>query len=166
MEKKHSISFKLEAVEKAINRQPEETLADYARQFGIGFSTLTRWMNQVKRGELTTARSSKEKRPSDWTAAEKLRAVIETGTLTDQAKGRYCREHGLFEHHLTCWKEEFMTGSKEKYQEIKAENRALKDANKQLTRELARKEKALAETAALLVLKKKARAIFGPDEDI
>lgn len=47
-------------------------------------------------------------------------------------------------------------------------NRELKEAekkNKQLARELDRKEKALAEAAALLVLRKKAEAIWGEPEE-
>lgn len=51
-----------------------------------------------------------------------------------------------------------------KTDKLAVENRTLKKENKQLQRELQRKEKALAEAAALLILKKKAQALFGSDE--
>jgi hypothetical protein len=58
-----------------------------------------------------------------------------------------------------------MSSSNEKTQKDKSEIRALKAENKRLQQELNRKDKALAETTALLVLKKKAQALFGSDED-
>ena len=79
MTKKHSLSFKLNAVEKTMHRESGNTLAQTANEFGIGYSTLTRWMTQVKQGELTAVHEPpEEKRPRDWTTAEKLQAIIES----------------------------------------------------------------------------------------
>ena len=52
-----------------------------------------------------------------------------------------------------------------KNQALQSENKKLKNENKQLALELRRKEKALAEAAALLILKKKADLIWGVDEE-
>lgn len=166
MKKKHTKSFKLNAVKKVIGRQSNETIEDYAISLGVGYSTLTRWMRQVQCGELTPEQQTlTEKRPSDWTTAEKLQAIIDSEAIPEQERGRYCREQGLFEHHLKQWKQEIMAKDEEKEQRIKAENRALKEELKQVKRELLRKEKALAEVAALLVLKKKAQELFGSGEE-
>jgi len=106
-----------------------------------------------------------EKRPEDWIFAERMKAVIDSGSLTEQELGGYCREQGIFPHQLRQWKQDILQmAPEEKNQAMKAENRQLKEQNKQLKRELNRKEKALAETAALLVLKKKAEILWGSDE--
>jgi hypothetical protein len=75
-----------------------------------------------------------------------------------EALNAWCRERGLFAHHLTAWKAAFC--SEEKAVPVTRELRGLKDENEQLKRELLRKDKALAEAAALLVLQKKFRALW------
>ena len=80
--------------------------------------------------------------------------------------GIYCRKHGLFSHQLQQWKEEFMSQKTEqKNTQQLSELKALKAENKLLKQDLRRKEKALAKTAALLVLKKKADLIWRETED-
>lgn len=167
MGKWQSTAFKLNAVEKALGRHEDETLEHVAQQIGIGYSTLTRWMTQVNTGKLTTTIStSASRRPEDWSAEEKWQALLDTATLTEPDLGVYCRRHGLYSHHLQQWKDAFMRKTTdETTQTLKAQNRALKDENKRLQRELHRKEKALAEAAALIILKKKAQALFETDED-
>ena len=78
----------------------------------------------------------------------------------------YCREKGIYTHHIKQWKQEVIqanTGANR--QDDKAQLKTLKEENKPLKQELRRKEKVLAETAALLVLKKKAQQIWGSDAD-
>jgi transposase-like protein len=169
MAKRRSQSFKIQAVEKALNRSSHETLAHIADHYGIGYSTLTRWMLETKQGKLTEesmVARHKEKRPRDWTAGEKLQAIVDTERLNEQEKGRYCREKGLYHHQIDHWKDELTHMQNDtKTGKLTAENRALKAENKRLQKELARKEKALAEAAALMVLKKKAQALFGSGEE-
>lgn len=170
MTKKHSQSFKIQAVEKALNRSNHETLAQIADRYGIGYSTLTRWMYQVREGRLTDeppATPATEQRPQDWTAEQKLQAIVDTERLNEQDQGRYCRERGVYPHQIDHWKQRLMskTNDNNQVQQHKAQIKALKAENQRLHKELARKEKALAETAALLVLKKKAQALFGSDAE-
>ena len=74
-------------------------------------------------------------------------------------------KQGIYAHHLDEWRDDFMTSKKDDLSiKHKSELKLLKNQIKQLTQELNRKEKALAETAALLVLKKKANLIWGEDE--
>jgi len=168
MRKKHTQSFKLQAVEKALSRSEHQTLGQLAEQLGIGYSTLTRWMLEVKQGKLAeeSAPMAKSKRPVDWTAQEKLQAILDTERLSEQDKGRYCRQKGLYSQQIEQWKEQLMSKPQNNNeQQYKAQIKALKEENQRLQKELARKEKALAEAAALMVLKKKAQALFGSDEE-
>lgn len=88
---------------------------------------------------------------------------METATLSEAEVAEYCRKKGLYPEHLTQWKLVFLQTS------APGDKAALKQSqkeNKQLKRELARKEKALAEAAAILVLRKKLRDYYGEtDED-
>ena len=169
MGKWQSTEFKLTAVDKALHRGGEQTLESVAMELGIGYSTLTRWMTQVNTGKLTAplaASVSASRRPEDWSAPEQWQALLDTANLTEPALGVYCRRHGLYTHHLQQWKDAFMRKQDDApTQRYKAEIRDLKEQNKALQRELLRKEKALAEAAALLVLKKKVQALYGEDED-
>ena len=78
--------------------------------------------------------------------------------MSGEALQAWCRESGLFPHHLTDWKAAFCAGIKTPTSP--REIRVLKEENELLKRELTRKEKALAEAAALLILQKKCRALW------
>ncbi len=104
----------------------------------------------------------KARRPQDWTAEEKLDAVLDYEKLEEEKRGGYLREKGLHSVHTERWKQQIIEG-------LTAPKQSKRDPRdkriKELEKELRRKEKALAETAALLVLKKKAQAIWGDGED-
>ena len=73
----------------------------------------------------------------------------------------WCREQGIFAHHLTAWRADFCNVSNSFKHDKNL--RVLKNKNEQLKRDLARKEKALAEAAALLILQKKFNALWGEE---
>ena len=132
-----------------------------AHEVGIHQSTLSRWVREcAKVGQ--AGGFMKARRPQDWIAEEKLDAVLACEKLDEEERGRYLREKGLHTVHIERWKQELIDG-------LKASKSGKKDPRekriKELEKELRRKEKALAETAALLVLKKKAQAIWGDRED-
>ena len=115
---------------------------------------------------ISMSTDKKNKRPQDWTAREKLTAVIESGGLDDEKLGAFLRENGLHETHLEQWRIQMLEGLNGR-QPMSSKNRAKTSDTKKiqyLERELKRKELALAEAAALLILKKKVREIWG-DED-
>ncbi len=108
----------------------------------------------------------KEKRPRDWTVEERFEALLETGQLNEEEVGRWCREHGVHTHQLSRWRQDAMAGTGGKTATAEqAETRRLREQVKELKKQLRRKDKALAEAAALLVLKKKAASIWGEPED-
>ena len=94
---------------------------------------------------------------------EKYSALIEAAGFSGEELGKWLRQTGLRSEHLELWRKEIeqMISSPKDKEEI----RKLKSENKKLRKELLRKEKALAETAALLTLKKKAAVIWGEEEE-
>ncbi len=143
-----------------------KTQDEIAKEAGIGRSTLSYWLKHYRRdGSLKL--SKKEKRPQDWKAEERIRALMETGSMSDEERVSWCRKNGLFVHHLEQWEKDaiFSTTSKPEKGKNTNETRRLRKEVAALKKELTRKEKALAETAALLVLKKKADSIWGVTED-
>ena len=78
--------------------------------------------------------------------------VIECGSLDESAMNQLCRERGLYAHHVTQWKQDFISGV---MANERSDAKNLKGEVRELKKELNRKDRALAETAALLVLQKK-----------
>ncbi len=90
--------------------------------------------------------------------------------MTEHELSQYCREKGLYPEQINEWRSECMQGfmtQKEREAEVKKQAKADKCEIKELKKELRYKEKALAETTALLVLRKKLRAFYGeePEDD-
>ncbi len=90
--------------------------------------------------------------------------MLSTHAKDQQALSAYCRHNGIFTHHLKQWREDFESGSSSSQAHL-AELRDLKSSHKSLQSELNRKEKALAEAAALLVLQKKFQALWEDKEE-
>ena len=111
---------------------------------------------------------SNKKRSEDWTAEDKLAVVIETASLNEIQLSEYCRHKGLYKEQIDQWKMAALSGYKNSTQIKKTQSlyrREDKQKIHKLEQELNRKEKALAETAALLVLSKKWEAIWGENEE-
>jgi transposase-like protein len=125
-------------------------------EMGVPQPTLSRWLREADRVD-GMAPSTKR-----WTAAEKLRVVLKASQLKDTELGELLRAEGLHEATLNGWRldVEKALGEGPKKRRSSPEGRRIR----QLEREIERKDKALAEVGALLVLKKKAAAIWG-DED-
>ena len=124
-----------------------------AREVGVSADTLERW-----RGEAL----AKPVQQRIWTASARLEAVITTAALDEAARSAWCREHGVYPQQLAQWRSSAMQalGSPEEVRASPQQTREDRRRIKELERELRRKDKALAETAALLVLSKKVEAIF------
>ena len=157
----YSEELKETVLRKALGR--ESTQEALAEEFGIGRSTVQKWLCEYRRSGAESM-SKGERRPQDWGAEERMDALIETGALSADEVGVWCRRHGLHTHHLERWRRELIEGQG-LGKESQAVMRSLREANRALNKELRRKDKALAETTALLVLKKKATSIWGEAED-
>jgi len=134
------------------------TLEVVARETGIGTPTLERW-----RGE-DLSRPARERA---WTAAARFDAVLTTAVMDEAAKSAWCRANGLYPLQLATWQQSATQALADKPDELRATPLQTKQDRrriKELERELLRKDRALAETAALLVLSKKVGAIFNMGE--
>ncbi len=100
-----------------------------------------------------------------WTAAARLQAVIVTAAMDEATRSAWCREQGLYLAELDAWKRDAIAGLGEPRATSALEARQDRRRVKELERELHRKDRALAETAALLVLSKKLSAVFHQGED-
>ncbi len=106
--------------------------------------------------------------PEGWTSKDKFAAVMETAAMSEAEIAEYCRQRGLYPEHLTAWRaacEQANDWSQASEKQLKVATRADRKKMRQLEKELTRKEKALAEVAALLVLRKKLDAMFEDPED-
>jgi transposase-like protein len=152
-------------VEKALTRKGKG-LAEIASLHNIGYSTLHKWIFKYKNSIPDARSDNKSLGNTQFKRSDQLRHLLATATLDETALGAYCREHGLYSFQMQQWKNEFMSDDKnQKKQETHAELKALRAENKLLKKDLLRKDRALAETTALLVLKKKADLLFGVLED-
>jgi len=150
------------------------SLAELAEEFDASLASIYRWLKaaaieedkDVEQDEepICLPKPEKMKRPQDWSPEEKLAAVLEAASLTEEELGAFQRNRGLHETHLQQWREQMLDGLKP----VSVQNKKNASENKRirkLEKDLRLKEKALAETAALLVLKKKAQEIWGDEDD-
>ena len=164
----YSESFKRKMVQRMLMPSGPSAAA-LSREVGVPQPTLSRWKRQfgtvvgVTNKTSTPGTASRPRRPEDWSAAERLRVVVEASKLAEDELGEFLRREGLHEETLAAWRSSALEG----LQPSSAERPRSGDRKriKQLERELARKDKALAEAAALLVLKKKVHAIWGDEDD-
>ncbi|WP_111979779.1 transposase [Algibacillus agarilyticus] len=162
--------FKIQAVQKALNQRGHVNLKEMAIALNVGYSTLQKWIKLAKDNQLDALPSGNdmknEKRPQDWSPEARLNAIIACAALGDEGINQYCRAQGIYPHHVQQWKQDITQVAVTTTHTTKTqETKCLKNEIKQLQKELNRKDKALAETAALWALKKKADAIWGSRED-
>ena len=150
-------TFKDRAVARLL--PPESAALDVvAREVGLGTGTLERWREQSR---------SRPALGRAWTAGSRLEAVVTTAAMNEADKSAWCRSHGAYPEELAKWCASATTalGAPEELRASPQATRAAAKRIKELERELLRKDRALAETAALLVLSKKVQAIFNKGED-
>ncbi len=156
---KFTEGFKKSMVEKLLT-PGGKGISELSKEIGVTPQTLYNWRDKLKSDDNITLN---QKSPRKWNIKDKYSAILESANLPEKELGRWLRETGLHSEHIKLWKKEIeaMVSSPKDKEEI----RKLKKTNKNLEKELARKEKALAEMAALLTLKKKANAIWGEEEE-
>lgn len=161
-------AFKKEMVHKMLGPRARAT-RELALETGVHQTTLSRWKREaVKLDDMSKRKiKSKARRPDDRTADEKLQLVLEASLLTEEELGEFLRRNGVREADLERWRQDALSGLTQK-KEMPAQSkelRELKRAVQKRDKEIHRKDKALAEAAALLVLQKKVRAIWGDVDD-
>ena len=159
MNSKYSNEFKSSIIARLLPPQ-NVSVPDMVKETGIPRDTLYTWKRQYRhiQGEPDT---TKNQQTSSLTNEEKLSVVIETASLSEVELGEYCRRKGFYPEQITGWKKAFVQGTSAVNTKAEREQRKeLIETIKQLEKELNRKDKALAETAALLILQKKFQALW------
>ncbi len=133
-----------------------------SEETGIPRATLQQWKKNYKINDMDELKGSSAE---DWSAEAKFAAVLHTATLSEMEINTYCRENGLYPGQIKTWREACVRGNhpQAKLQQ-RSEHREDKRKIQTLEHELQRKEKALAEVAALLVLRKKFDALWEDKE--
>ncbi len=152
MTKPFSLAFKQQMIERLTGRDSVSARA-LAEEMGIPQQTLSRWLGEAHSLPLMRPRRHKSKA---WSIDEKIRVLADAGKLSGSELHAFLENEGLLLGELEQWR-----------LALEEEGRASLATTKRirrLERELARKEKALAEAAALLVLKKKLESL-PEDED-
>jgi transposase len=146
------------------------TVTKLTKETGISKATLSKWkLNATNSSGGVTTNNNIDKRSS----GEKFLAVIESYAMNELDFSAYCREKGLYTEEVKAWREMcFKANAKNDVNRQEQTNKELlAEISKEkmryilLEKELNRKEKALAEAAAILMLRKKAEAIWETKED-
>jgi transposase-like protein len=163
MSQQRTEEFRKAAVVKFHSRG-SRTVEEVARVLGVSSWSLYQWSKRYGNAE----GMKNHRRPAERSGQDKLKAVIEFEGLAGDKQGEYLRREGLHSDHIAAWKKR-MEGGLEGSGGLTAASRSERAQDKQkikeLEKELQRKDRALAETAALLVLKKKADLIWGSGEE-
>lgn len=157
---------KKQAVLKKLLPPYNKSIMQLSREEGISPSSIHQWRKiYAKVGTMQESHSTKTPKLSP---AECLQILMETASLTELELGEYCRKKGIYTEDIQAWKENFIqiiSSHKHAENEDKKQVKKDKDRIKYLEKELHRKDKALAEAAALLVLRKKLQALYGEGEE-
>jgi transposase len=139
----------------------------FAIEEGVALATLHKWKTKYRCDSIDQEKS-KAVASDNWSLEEKFAVVLESASLSEIELGEYCRRKGIYPEHVSVWKHACIQGNmKNSDHKRKADSASKTDKKRirELERELARKEKALAEAAALLLLRKKLDALWDENEE-
>jgi len=155
-----------EAIQRRMMPPENKSVMELARETGITNQTLYNWRRQLKiRG---VAVPGNGKNSEQWSSEDKFAVVLETATMSIAEQAEYCRRKGLFIEQIKAWRQICLGANANAAEMAKSQREQNKGDQKRirtLEKELHRKEKALAEVAALLVLRKKVQAIWGGESE-
>jgi transposase len=154
-------SFK-ESVVKKITSPNGPNALTLSKEINVPYGTIRRWITTFGSEQM----SKNQPKVNHRNSAEKFALINEYSGLKKDAKGAFLRMQGVTDAHLELWKKEFIEAlAPQNIKQERNEKKTLKKNIKSLQKELRRKDKALAETTALLVLKKKVDLLFGEGEE-
>ncbi|MEQ6389308.1 transposase [Bacillaceae bacterium S4-13-58] len=155
-----------ESILKRMMPPNNESVSQISQELGITEPTLYKWRKEARAAGNPTPGGGQVS--EQWSSEDKFLVVMETYAMNQADLAEYCRKKGLYKEQIEVWRESCLNANgletnhtKQLNQELKEEKRKAKT----LEKDLRKKEKALAEAAALLLLRKKAQAIWGDQED-
>lgn len=140
----------------------KSSVPEIARDTGIPKDTLYTWRRKAQKN----GPEVQSKQSAGLSSEDKFNVVLETASLNEVELGEYCRRRGLFPQQISTWRQTCTQAHtplapKEDRKKLGTQAKTIK----RLEAELRRKEKALAEAAALLILQKKVRTLWEEQED-
>jgi transposase len=154
MTKPFSVAFKQKMVQRLTGRDAMSA-SQLARETGLRQQNLSRWLEEAR--SLPMMADTPKRAVREPTVEQKARVLAEGSKLGGEELTTYLERQGVKLADYEQWRIALDEGGRASASTIKR--------IRQLERELARKEKALAEAAVLLVLKKKVETLYGEDED-
>ncbi|NTU58878.1 MAG: transposase [Chlorobiaceae bacterium] len=148
---------------KKVLRPEGRSIVEVSRETGVNEQTIRNWIKRSESGIFDDG--NQDSCPRFLTPREKYQLVVEAAGIENEKLGEFLRERGLHSEHITIWDQELRDMIDKKNDPKDQELKELKKKNKELEKELQRKEKALAEAAALLILKKKLDTLTREHED-
>lgn len=155
-----------EAILRQMMAPMNKSVSALAREHSISDQTLYTWRRNLKSQGIPVPGNGKN--AEEWTSEDKFGVVLETAHLNEAQLAEYCRSKGLFIEQVAEWRKACQHANEhtaDRNREQREQSKSDRKEIKQLKKELQRKEKALAEAAALIILRKKAQAIWGDPED-
>lgn len=151
-----------ESALKKLNSPLKPSYRKVSEEEGIPITTLYTWCKSQTRVNEMASKVVKETKT--WGAEARFSIIVETAALSESELGEYCRKKGIYPEQIKMWKADFIKNGALQLvskQQEKKQSSIDKKRIQQLEKELQRKEKALAEAAALLILRKKLQAFYG-----
>lgn len=143
-----------------------ESIKSISDELGISEQSLYKWRQKARiDGKATPGNGQTSER---WSSEDKFLIVMESYSMNQSELAEYCRKKGLFKEQIDAWRSVCLNANTGEINQTKRLSQELKDEKRrtsEVEKDLRKKEKALAEAAALLLLRKKARAIWGDQED-
>jgi transposase-like protein len=160
----YPVEIKERVLAKALAPNPS-SIVELAKEFNIPYATIHTWVTHMINPK-SVIEVNVPQRPQDKSAQDKLQAVIDTSNKPEIDCAAYCRTHGIYPNHLDAWKKQILEAlNNVNTKKDKSVHQKVTNEMKQLKRDLHRKNKALAEVSALLILKKKANHLWGDNEE-
>lgn len=164
----YSQQFRNRMVQKLVGPHAMSATA-LSAEVGISQGTLSRWLKRAATIPSRMSTADDDTKAHGWSPQAKVAFVLEAAAVPSAELGAFLRRKGVLEAQLDEWRKQVTDGAVASMRPPSRKDReaAAAEAKKirQLEREIHRKDKALAETAALLVLKKKVQAIWGDEDD-
>lgn len=158
--KRYSEDFKKEIIKKLLLPNNKST-KELSEEVGVSVQTILSWRRKYISGRIEQHLPN----AMNISNADKLKTLLEAKSLSDEDYGKWLRSKGIYSGQIKLWEEELDNFMKNDFKTMKDENLKLKNENKSLKKDLDKKDKALSEVSALLILKKKANLIWGEEKE-
>lgn len=159
---RYSAQFRNTVLKKLLPPESRSALS-LAREYNLSVATIYGWKARMRDGTLRVDEGVLSNRGRQL--GEKLSLLLESRSIGDDSRGEWLRENGLHSQHLAIWEQEVRDAVTKSEQEAREELKAAKKKIREQERELARKEKALAEAAIIITAQKKISAMFADPKD-